>query len=110
MAKFVQKGDIIDFSNSTEESINYGDVVIIGTKIGIAVEEIKPREIGGVRVNGVFEFEAANAPKISIGDTLYYDSTNANLTSTKGDLTIIAGYSISEKAATTDGTVLCKVG
>lgn len=109
MANFIQKGDIIDFTNATSEDIAYGEVVVLGNHVCVAAENIKIGATGGLRTNGVFEFNAANAPAIKIGDIVYYDSTNDVVTSTKGTLTTVAGFALSAKAATTNGAVLVKI-
>lgn len=109
MANFIQKGDIIDFSNATETDIEYGQVVVLGNHVCIAAEKIAVGETGGLRTNGVFEFIAANTPSIAIGDIVYYDSTNDCVTNAKGTLTTVAGVALSAKAATTDGTVIVKI-
>lgn len=109
MVSFVQKGDIIDFPNSTESNIEYGQVVVLGNHVCVAAENIEPGNIGGLRTNGVFEFNAEKTGEIKIGDPVYYDETNGYVTTTKGTLTTIPGVAISTKAATVDGTVLVKI-
>lgn len=109
MANFIQKGDIIDFPNSTKETISYGDVVVLAGHVCVAAENIKVGEVGGLRTSGVFEFNADKTAAIKFGDVVYYDETNDCITSTKGSLTTIAGTAISEKAASTDGAVLVRI-
>ncbi|MCI1478113.1 MAG: DUF2190 family protein [Clostridium beijerinckii] len=109
MANFIQKGDIIDFPNATDKDIAYGQVVVLGNHVCVAAEDIKIGATGGLRTNGVFEFNAAKAPEIKVGSIVYYDTTNDLVTSDKGTLTTIAGFALSSKAANTDGTVMVKI-
>lgn len=109
MANFIQKGEIIDLTNTTDKDIAYGQVVVLGNHVCVAAEIIKTGETGGLRTSGVYEFNAANTPEIKVGDILYYDSTNDLVTNDKGALTTVAGFSISSKPASTDGTVLVKI-
>ena len=109
MVNFIQKGDIIDFFNSTGKDILYGQVVVMGNHIGIAAENITQGKNGGLRTNGVFEFTGVKADTISIGDNLYYDPDKDAVTNNKGYLTVVAGFARSSKEAEKDGTILVKL-
>lgn len=105
-ATFVQKGDIIDYTASTD--IAYGEVVAIGTRVGVAAESIKNGETGGVKLEGVYEMPTA-AEAIALGDKLYFDSANRCVTKTVGSLTVVAGIAVEEKTTTSAGTILCRI-
>ena len=39
MAKYVQRGEALDFANSSGSKINAGDVVVLGTRIGVVLPQ-----------------------------------------------------------------------
>ncbi|AYO30249.1 DUF2190 family protein [Biomaibacter acetigenes] len=98
MAKgtYIQKGYIIDFTNSTGADIAYGDVVPIGARIGIAAEDIAKDATGSLNVSGVFELPADNTVAFAVGDEVYWDNVGGKLTKTAG--TYKAGWVIEPKA------------
>jgi predicted RecA/RadA family phage recombinase len=96
MATFIQKGDVIDFTNNTGSDIAYKDVVTIGSRIGIALENIPNGAIGSLGVTGVFELPAENDAAFNVGDEVYWDSTEGNVTKTAG--AIRAGWVVEDKA------------
>lgn len=105
-ATFVQEGKIIDYTAASD--IAYGDVVAIGTRVGVAAESIKSGATGGVRLEGVYEMPTA-AEAIAFGDKLYFDSANSCVTKTVGSLTVVAGIAVESKSTTTAGTILCMI-
>ena len=52
-AKYWQKGEVLDYKASI--SVKNGDVVSLGTRIGVAGEDIPQGETGHLHVVGVFE-------------------------------------------------------
>lgn len=87
------------------------DVVIFGDSIGIAQTDGLAGENISVDTVGVYEFPAANADAIAVGDVLYWDDTNKVVTtSSNTGANVRAGVSWGTKAATTDGTVGVKIG
>ena len=108
MAKFIQDGKIIDYKNIGSSKINYGDVIKLGTHVGIAAEDIHVGETGGVRVEGIFEMEAVSPAEFNLGDTLYLDDSN-KATNVQGRLTIVIGYAVTTKASS-ETVVKVKLG
>ena len=41
-AQYNKKGKVIDYTNTSSDSIMYNDVVILGSRIGVAAESIAP--------------------------------------------------------------------
>lgn len=76
MAQFIQKGDIVDYTNSGEAAIEYGQLIIGKDKIFVAAEEIAPGATGGVHTSGVFEMAAEATAAFAFGQKIYYDATN----------------------------------
>ncbi len=96
MAKFIQNGNIIDYTNSGASKINYGDIVTLGTRVGIACEDIAVGAIGGVSLTGVYEVPAITTEAFVAGDDLYLDATG-KATKTKGSLTVKIGMATDAK-------------
>lgn len=52
-ARYVQKGDAIDFR--PDRDIAAGEVVVLGNLVGVAKLDIKAGELGALALEGVFE-------------------------------------------------------
>ena len=103
-AKYWQKGEVLDYTASA--AVNNGEVVSLGTRIGVAGEDIAAGETGHLHVVGVFEMEKA-AGAVTMGAALYSDATAKNITTTATSNTP-AGYAAAP-AASGDETVLVKL-
>lgn len=78
---FVQQGDIINFTNTTANTIHPGDPVPMADAFGIATGDgIAPGATGPVIVRGVFLGPADPAVAYSQGDKLYWDPANQWIT------------------------------
>ena len=106
-AIYIQKGEILDFTNTGETDIEYHDVVSLTNRIGIAKESITTGSTGSVAVVGVYELPADTTAAFVTGEPLYWDETNAKVVKTTGD--IVAGWAFADKV-TADSTVLVKIG
>lgn len=107
MATYIQKGNIIDYTNSGATKIAAGDVVGISTRIGIAASDIAVGEVGTLAVEGVFEINKTASLAISVGDAVYFNVGTAKITATDTD--VPAGWAIAAAAAA-DTTVRVKIG
>lgn len=103
-AKYWQKGEVLDYT-ATDKVAN-GEVVSLGTRIGVAGEDIAAGETGHLHVVGVFEMAKATGA-ITMGAAVYYDTTEKNITATASG-NVPAGYAAAP-AASTDTTVLVKL-
>jgi len=81
MANYIQKGNTIDYINTGNAKINAGDVVVIGTRIGVAGCDIAVGAVGAVALTGVFEFDKASGA-IAVGQGVYWDAENKQITTT----------------------------
>lgn len=108
-AEYIQRGEALDFPNTTEATIPVGAVIEMGTRIGVAGDDILPGQVGTVHVMGVFRFPKAESKAPKMGDALYYDKTAKNITTESGETTLPAGYAAAA-AAETDTTVLVNIG
>lgn len=111
-AKFWQKGEVLDYKASA--AVSNGEVVSLGTRIGVAGDNIAAGATGPLHVVGVFEMEKTTGA-VTMGAALYYDATAKKITtvasagesSSKVD-NIPAGYAAAT-AASADTTVLVKL-
>jgi predicted RecA/RadA family phage recombinase len=95
---FTQQGDIIDFTNTTDNPILPGEPVLLAGAFGIATGNgIAPGAIGPVVVRGVFQGPADPSVAYSQGDKLYWDPVNRRLTNNATD-TAYAGYAVKAKS------------
>lgn len=111
-AKYWQKGEVLDYKASA--AVKNGEVVSLGTRIGVAGEDIAAGETGHLHVVGVFEMEKA-AGDVTMGDALYYSATDKKITTVASTdespskvNNIPAGYAAAP-AASADETVLVKL-
>ena len=80
MKTFYKSGSIIDYTAGS--AVSSDDVVAVGGLIGIAVDDIAANAVGPVMISGAVSV-TKNAPEVwTIGADIYYDSGNANFTTT----------------------------
>ena len=96
MARKHQDGMVIDYTNNGAETIFYGAVVTLGTKIGIALETIPAGAVGSVGIEGIYEMESDTGTAFAVGDIVYVGTGN-QVTKTAGD--IAAGWVVYPKDA-----------
>ena len=99
-----QKGDTLDYT--PKEAVDYGQVVDLTTRIGVAASDIAAGEQGQLHVSGVFQLDK-DGSEIALGAALYYDKSRDQITTTAEGHTP-AGYAAAPAAAGT-GTVLVKL-
>ncbi len=103
-AEYLQRGESLDYTNATEDTIPDGAVVAIGSRIGVTGCPIPPGKTGSLHVVGVFEIAKTGTAAIEMGQALYFDGTG--ITDTAGD--VAAGYAAAPADASAD-TVLVKL-
>ena len=82
-ARYVQKGEAIDFRPET--NIKAGTIVPFNGLVGIARLDIRAGELGALAVTGVFESPKANEA-IDVGDDVYWDTANEVATKERTDV------------------------
>ena len=84
-AKFVQIGHTIDYIPETD--ITAGDVVIIGSLVGVAKLDIKAGTLGGLALIGAFDITKANGEgtAIAAGTIVFWDADNKVVTTVGGN-------------------------
>lgn len=104
-AAYVQKGGALDYKNASEEKIEAGTMLVVGSCVGVAGTDILPGEIGSIHVEGVFEVTKADKEEIKMGTVLYF--TESGLTKT-ADANVCSGYAAADASAS-DTTVQVKI-
>ncbi len=87
--KYVMSGDVIDYVAGS--NITSGQVLLIGTRIGVALSNIASGATGAVRVLGIFTIAKLSTDVVAAGALLYWDNTNSRLTTTASGNTL-AGF------------------
>ena len=103
-AEYLQRGESLDYTNATEDTIPDGAVVTIGSRIGVTGCPIPPGKTGSLHVVGVFEIAKSGTAAVEMGQTLYFDGTG--VTDTAGN--VVAGYAASPADAAAE-TVLVQL-
>ncbi|OCL99523.1 hypothetical protein AAX29_00564 [Aliarcobacter thereius] len=99
-------GRVITYTCTKE--VRVGDVIPIGASmVGIAVNSGLVGEEISLELEKVWTIKAKTADAIAVGDTLYWDDENKELTLTNTDM-VYAGRAISSKTAVA-GTVEVKI-
>lgn len=106
-ATFWQRGEALDYKNTTSSVIEANTVVAEGNIVGVVGTDINPGETGSLHVAGVFEMTKAASDDIAFGDLVYFNETSGEITKTASG-NVQAGYAASEAGATTT-TVLVKL-
>ena len=111
-ATYLQRGEALDYINSTNDTIPAGVVVEIGSRIGVTGTDILPGRVGSLHVCGVFEFAKTGSAAIPMGTPVYFDGDGITAEADDGedDPTAYtpAGYAAASAAAT-DATILVKI-
>lgn len=113
MTQYIQKGERIDFVNTTSNEIKYLDVIKGTDKIFIAAEDIPVGATGSVFTEGVFEIPAKKADVLAVGQKVYYTTeiTKDATTTVQGEQSsttdnLLAGYAVAAKVANSDIAVV----
>ncbi|MCB2218061.1 MAG: DUF2190 family protein [Desulfobulbaceae bacterium] len=99
---YVQEGAVMPWTNGLSADVASGDVVLVGTRVGVALGDIADGEDGQLAIEGVWEVPKAAPLEISQGDLLYWDAADENFNKTATDNTL-SGFAFAgaESAATT---------
>ena len=104
-ATYYQRGETLDYTAA--KKLEAGDVVSLGSRIGVAAEAIPAGQLGHLHVVGVFAMAKANTEEIKLGTAVYYDAEAEAITAT-ADGNTPAGYAAAD-AATNATSVLVKL-
>lgn len=100
--KYVQPGEVIDWTNATGSAVAAGAVVAIGNILGVALVAIANGSTGSVQITGVFTVPKVSGAVIAAGESLTWDVSagafDDNLaTPATGDITV--GAAVAFEAA-----------
>lgn len=101
-AVYVQEGDAVDYTPGSD--VAAGDVIDLGTFVGIAKEPITANTTGAVAIVGTFSVLKYSGEAISLGDRVYWDAGTSTATKTIGYSEAIMGV-CTKAAASGDATV-----
>ncbi|MDO5391025.1 MAG: DUF2190 family protein [Eubacteriales bacterium] len=107
-ASYWQRGETIDFKNNTGKKIEATDIVVIGTRIGVAGGDIENGETGAVHVTGVFQMKK-KAEAVALGQLLYADKDSMDITGTE-DGNIPAGWAVYPSGADSNSVYVKLLG
>lgn len=80
MKNSLSSGSVISHTPSAD--VASGAVVLVGTKIGVAVAAIAANAAGSLQVVGEFAIAKLSTDVVAQGAALYWDNTNKRLTTT----------------------------
>ena len=98
MKNMIAEGKTLTYTNGTGSDIASGDLVIIGTRVGVAAVDIANGASGTVAISGVFEVPKEASLVVAQGDLLYADATSGELDKT-AEAQTLAGYAYAAELA-----------
>lgn len=106
-ATYLQRGEALDYTNDTEQTIPHGTVITVGTHIGVTGCDIPPHKLGTLHMVGVFRINKTGSAAVKLGQPAYFDGTGIT-DEANGDTNIEVGY-FAAPAEASDETVLVKI-
>jgi predicted RecA/RadA family phage recombinase len=104
-ATYMQRGEALDYTNTTDAVIEANTIIELKERIGVAGTDIIPGQLGDVHVSGVFTIPKKDADAIEMGTTVYY--ADGGITATSGGTP--AGYA-AESSAAGASNIAVKIG
>lgn len=84
-AAYWQKGESLDYMNTTKEKIEAGSVVVLENRIGVAGTDIETGALGTVHVTGVYEFDKKDTTELAAGAEVYFTENGITSAASEGD-------------------------
>ena len=104
-AEFWQRGEALDYTNTTTATIPANTIVKIGDHIGVTGTDIEPNKVGSLHVGGIWEIPKTGTKKIDMGATVCFDGNG--ITDTAAGNTAV-GYAAASATAE-DTKILVKL-
>ena len=104
-ARYIQRGDSIDYTSTSD--IAAGDIVKVGSLVGVAKLDIKAGELGALALVGVYELEG-NGIAVEAGAVVSVDPTTGKVCAEGASGAVKFGHAV-QSAAATDATVLVRL-
>ncbi|NRA40482.1 MAG: DUF2190 family protein [Planctomycetes bacterium] len=73
-ARYISSGQTIEHTPGSD--IALGDVVVLGTQVGVANRQIATGQLGVINVKGIHQVTKNTAEAIAIGTKVYWDDSN----------------------------------
>lgn len=105
MKNAVSHGNVLSYTAAA--AVASGAMVLIGTRVGVAIADIALGATGAVQVVGEFTISKLSTDVVAQGALLYWDNTNKRLTTTASGNTL-AGFATAASGSGT-GTVNIKI-
>lgn len=105
-AEFWQRGEALDYINSTNATIPNNTLVQIGDHLGVTGTTIEPGQTGSLHVGGVWEIKKTGTAAITMGQTVYFDGTGITDAKDDGATTNPTGVTIDTPTVTVTGDVI----
>jgi predicted RecA/RadA family phage recombinase len=100
MAKnYSYPGKSVDYKNTGESAIHSGNVVVMGTLVGVAHTDINPGKVGAVAVTEVWKLPKADGTAFALGDAAFLDTANKVVAAAAAEGVIAAGTVFADAAA-----------
>jgi predicted RecA/RadA family phage recombinase len=90
MKNRVQRGITLNYTNNSGSEIKSGDVVVLKSRVAVAVTDISQGKTGSIDTEGVFRLPKSSGA-IEFSDDVYYDTVAKKITKTPGANTKYAG-------------------
>ena len=94
MADYIQKGDLLDYTPAS--AVAAGDVIVIGSLVGVAPRPIAANATGSLAVEGVFALPCATGATGAQGSAISWYATSGIAHASTGTA---AGYLAKARAA-----------
>ena len=107
-AVYVQEGKSLDYKNGSGTDILAGDVVIMGSRAGVAGTDIPVGLTGSIHIEGVFKIPKKAAEAITAGAVVFYSEDGLTAVSAEKAAQVTVGYAVAA-AAESDATVMVKL-
>lgn len=73
MKNLMQHGETMPWTNGTGSAVSFGDVVVVGKQVGIAITDIANGASGDLAMEGVFSLPKTSGSAITQGDDAIFD-------------------------------------
>ena len=104
-ARYIQRGDSIDFIPTAD--VAAGDIVKLGSLVGVSKLDIRAGELGALALVGVYEI-ATNGAAIEAGAVVFVDPATGKVCAESASGAVKFGHAVAAAAAT-DTLVLVRL-
>lgn len=105
-AVYYQRGETLDYKNSTDNMIPANTVVLLGKRIGVTGNDIPAGETGSLHMTGVFEIPKKAETVLAAGDSITF-TEDEGIDKAESD---VMGYAIEDAAAGTEAVKVKLLG